>query len=333
MNKEIVLEVVTLKKWFPVRKDIISSLLSKEQTYVKAVDGVSFEIRRGEIFGLAGESGCGKTTTGKTILRLLEPTAGEIRFEGIDLATLRKSEIRAIRKKMQIIYQDPYESLNPRMRIFDIVCEPISVHELAQNLSERREMVAAALEDVELSPAEEFVHRYPHELSGGQRQRVAIARALVLGPRFIVADEPISMLDVSIRAGILSLMLKLELKFHMSYLFITHDLAVARHVCHRLAIMYLGKIVEVGPTENLIANPLHPYTAALMTAVPVPDPTAERIKIAISGEVSASPTPPSGCRFHPRCPCVLDTCKSIEPELTEVNKEHLVACHSATTRQ
>jgi len=329
MKDGTVLEVAHLKKWFPVRTDIISNLLGKKQTYVKAVDDVSFEVHRGEVFGLAGESGCGKTTTGKTVLRLLEPTAGEILFDGVDLVSLTKSEMRSIRKNMQIIYQDPYESLNPRMTIFDIICEPISIHKLAAKLSERKELVARTLEDVELAPPEEFMRRYPHELSGGQRQRVAIARALVLDPKFIVADEPISMLDVSIRAGILGLMLRLKERLHMSYLFITHDLAVARHICHRLAIMYLGRIVEVGPTERLVASPSHPYTAALMAAVPVPDPTAERISVAIAGEVPTLASPPQGCRFHPRCPRALEVCRTRDPWPTEISKGHVAACHLA----
>lgn len=327
MGEEAVLRVVGLKKWFPVRRGIIASLLFKGQLYVKAVDDVSFEVKRGEVFGLAGESGCGKTTAGKTILRLLEPTAGEVYFEGKNLLTLDKSEMKPIRRRMQIIYQDPYESLNPRMNVFDIVSEPISVHRLADGLSEREELVTKALEDVELVPPEEFIHRYPHELSGGQRQRVAVARALVLNPSFIVADEPVSMLDVSIRAEILKLMLKLRDEFGLSYLFITHDLAIARHMCHRAAIMYLGKIVEVGPMENLVNDPTHPYTTALMAAVPVPDPTAERIKVIISGEVPTPINPPSGCRFHPRCPYVTNLCKETEPKLTQVDRHHFVACH------
>jgi len=326
-GREVVVKVVDLKKWFPVRRGLLSSLLSKRRDYIKAVDGVSFEVRRGEVFGLAGESGCGKTTTGKTILRLLEPTAGEVYFEGVNIFRLSRSELKPLRRRMQIIYQDPYESLNPRMTVYDIVSEPISVHGMAETASEKEEMVANALKDVELVPPEEFMYRFPHELSGGQRQRVAIARALVLEPKFIVADEPVSMLDVSIRAEILKLMLKLRDEFGLSYLFITHDLATARHMCHRIAIMYLGKIVEMAPMEKLIREPLHPYTEALLAAVPVPDPTAEKVRVLIRGEVPSPLNPPPGCRFHTRCPYATEKCRREEPKLVEVEMGHLVACH------
>ncbi len=275
MKGEAELKVVNLKKWFPVRRGIVSTLLSRKMEYVQAVDGVSFEVRKGEIFGLAGESGCGKTTTGKTILRLLEPTSGEIYFEGQDITALNKVDMKKMRRKMQIIYQDPYQSLNPRMTVFDIISEPINVHELSDSLAETEEMVHKSLEEVELIPAEDFVFRFPHELSGGQRQRVAVARTLILQPSFIVADEPISMLDVSIRAGILKVMLKTRLAQDVTYIFITHDLAYARHICHRGAIMYLGKIVEMTSMDHLVKHPLHPYTIALMKAVPVPDPEYE----------------------------------------------------------
>jgi len=325
MLMEPLVKVVELKKWFPVRGGI-TSLFGKRQ-YVKAVDGVSFEISDGEIFGLAGESGCGKTTTGKTILRLIEPTSGEVYFKGENVFELDEERLRKLRKKMQIIFQDPYESLSPRMTVLDIIAEPIRVHKLASSYDECKEMVAEALEEVELVPPEEFMLRYPHELSGGQRQRVAIARALVLNPEFIVADEPVSMLDVSIRAGILSLMLRLREQFGISYLFITHDLAIARHMCDRLAVMYLGKIVEMGSTEELIRDPIHPYTKALIAAVPVPDPTAEKSKVMISGEVPSALNPPSGCRFHPRCPYAMEICRKEEPELVKVDGGRKVACH------
>ncbi len=327
MNEEIELRVVDLKKWFPVRMGVISKLLSRETKYVKAVDGVSFEVKRGEVFGLAGESGCGKTTTGKTILRLLEPTSGEIYFQGENITRLGKSEMKHLRKKMQIVYQDPYESLNPRMTVYDIISEPINVHELADSPADKEEIIFNVLKDVELVPQEEFMLRFPHELSGGQRQRVAIARTLVMKPSFIVADEPISMLDVSIRAGILKMMLRAGEAGGISYIFVTHDLAYARHICHRGAIMYLGKIVEMAPIDKLVKNPLHPYTVALMTAVPIPNPRLEKARAIIGGEVPTPIDPPSGCRFHPRCSKCVQACRDEEPALREVESGHYVACH------
>ena len=327
MNVDADLKVVNLRKWFPVRKGVLSTLFSSKTEYVRAVDDVSFEVKKGEIFGLAGESGCGKTTTGKTILRLLEPTSGEVYFEGKDIMALNKVEMKKMRRKMQIIYQDPYESINPRMTVFEIISEPISVHKLADSLAEKEDIVYKSLEEVELVPAEDFVQRFPHELSGGQRQRVAIARTMVLQPSFIVADEPISMLDVSIRAGILKIMLQTREARDITYIFITHDLAYARHICHRGAIMYLGKIVEMTSMDNLVKNPLHPYTNALMLAVPVPDPTYEKARAVIGGEVPTPINPPPGCRFHPRCSRASDICRKEEPELVEVEDGHFVACH------
>ncbi len=329
MNENVELKVVNLRKWFPVRKGLVSTLLSRKTEYVQAVDGVSFEVKKGEVFGLAGESGCGKTTTGKTILRLLEPTSGEIYFGGQNLTTLNKMDMKKMRQKMQIIYQDPYESINPRMTVFDIISEPIQVHKLAESLAETEEIVYKSLEEVELLPAEDFVQRFPHELSGGQRQRVAIARTMVMQPSFIVADEPISMLDVSIRAGILKMMLQTKEAKDITYIFITHDLAYARHVCHRGAIMYLGKIVEMTSMDHLVKNPLHPYTKALMMAVPIPDPTYEKARAVISGEVPTPINPPPGCRFHPRCSQASDICSREEPKLVEMGDGHFVACHQA----
>ncbi len=328
VSEEIELKVVDLKKWFPVRGGIISTLLSRKTQYVKAVDGVSFDVKKGEIFGLAGESGCGKTTTGKTILRLLEPTSGEIYFQGKNITNLGKSEMKQMRKQMQIVYQDPYESINPRMTVYDIISEPISIHKLADSPAEKGEIIYSVLKDVELVPPEEFMPRFPHELSGGQRQRVAVARTLVMKPSFIVADEPISMLDVSIRAGILKVMLRAGEAGGISYIFITHDLAYARHICHRGAIMYLGKIVEMASMDNLVKNPLHPYTVALMTAVPVPDPRFEKARAIIGGEVPTPIDPPSGCRFHPRCPKFMNVCREEEPALLEAESGHYVACHA-----
>ncbi len=326
-GQEVELSVVDLKKWFPVRKNFVSTLMSKETKYVKAVDGVSFDIAKGEIFALAGESGCGKTTTGKTLLRLLEPTGGHIYFRGQDITGIGKREMKDLRRRMQIVYQDPYESLNPRMTVHDIIAEPISIHDLANTTAEVNELIYRSLQDVELVPPEEFIGRFPHELSGGQRQRVAIARTMVMNPEFIVADEPISMLDVSIRAGLLKIMLKSGEAKGVTYLFITHDLAYARHICDRGAIMYLGKIVEMTDMDDLVNNPLHPYTVALMAAVPVPDPQIEKAKAIIGGEVPTPIDPPSGCRFHPRCPKATDICKREEPKLDEYEEGHLVACH------
>ena len=323
---EPLVRVVDLKKWFPVRMGFLTSLLRKEPLWVKAVDGVSFDIHRGEVLCLVGESGCGKTTTGRTILRLIEPTDGQVFFKGVNIFELNKEELRKLRQKMQMIFQDPYESLNPRMTVLDIVAEPLRVHGLAEG-EELMDRVLRALEDAELRPPEAFLARYPHELSGGQRQRVGIARALVLNPEFIVADEPVSMIDVSLRAGILNLMMDLKERFGLTYLFITHDIAQARYIGDRMAVMYLGKIVELGPIEDLIKEPLHPYTKALISNVPVPDPDARRQRIYLKGEVPTPINPPPGCRFHPRCPWAKAICREEEPQLIEVQPGRFVACH------
>lgn len=325
MNDPII-EVKDLKKWYPLRRGIISRILREEkQEYVKAVDGVSFKVDRGDIYGLAGESGCGKTTIGKTILRLLDPTSGDIFFKGVNISKMAEDKIKNMRNKMQIIYQDPYESLNPRMKVGTIISEPLRVYKLAKG-KELDGKVVKALEDVELIPPQDFINRYPYELSGGQRQRVAVARALILNPSFIVADEPVSMLDVSIRAGILKLLLKLRKEREISYLYITHDLATAKHLCDRIAIIYLGKIVEEG-TPELLTEPLHPYTQALVAAVPVPDPEFTSPPVKIVGEVPTPINPPSGCRFHPRCPYADEICSREEPKLIGVDEKHKVACH------
>jgi peptide/nickel transport system ATP-binding protein len=317
-----IVEIRDLKKYYPVRMGLIRSLRTEERLYVKAVDGISFNIQKGEIYGLAGESGCGKTTTGKLILRLFEPTGGKVIFKGQDIFTLKKREMKEFRRRAQIIYQDPYESLDPRMRIFDFVAEPLIVH----NIEDIENKVIDALERAELTPPREFFNRYPHELSGGQRQRVAIARAMILNPDFIVADEPVSMLDVSIRTSILNLMMRLRDDMDISYLYITHDLATARHICDRIGIMYLGKIVEETNVDELVEEARHPYTKALIAAVPDPDPSVEKSKAMIVGEIPNPINLPSGCRFHPRCPQVKEICTKEEPTLKEVRDGHRVAC-------
>lgn len=325
---ESVVKAVNLKKYFPVKLGFFRTLVSRRELFVHAVDGVSFDVRKGEIFGLAGESGSGKTTTGRLLLRLTEPTEGKIYFEGKDITHLDEGQMRPLRRQMQIVFQDPYDSLNPRMTVTDIVSEPLRVLNLIEKESELEEKLKTTLEEVELIPAEEFMFRYPHELSGGQRQRVAVARAFILNPRFIVADEPVSMLDVSIRAEILNLMHNLVEKHQTSFLYITHDLALARHMCDTIGIMYLGKMMEMGPVEKVIFEPLHPYTKALIVAVPIPDPSAKRIEVVIKGEIPSPVNPPSGCRFHTRCPEYIgDICRTVEPQLIELDKNHFVACH------
>ncbi|MGF3572885.1 MAG: ABC transporter ATP-binding protein [Candidatus Bathyarchaeia archaeon] len=325
---ETVLKITNLRKWYPVRLGFFRSLMGKDQLYVKAVDDVSFDIKKEEIFGLAGESGSGKTTTGRCILKLIEPTSGKILFKNIDISLLKSNEMKKFRQQMQMIFQDPYESLDPRMTIEDIVAEPLRVLNITASADEMINRVKKVLFEVGLIPLEQFIFRYPHELSGGQRQRVAIARAFVVNPEFIVSDEPVSMLDVSIRSEILKLMLSLIKEYHTSFLHITHDLALAKHFCHRIAIMYLGKIMEMGTTEQVIDTPLHPYTKALIAAVPIPDPSARRAEVIIKGEIPSAINPPSGCRFHTRCPEFLgEKCKKEEPELLEIEKGHFVACH------
>lgn len=332
MAKAVVIEARNLVKYFPLKLGFFKTLITKQIPYVHAVDDVSFKIFKEEIFGLVGESGCGKTTTGRLLLRLIEPTAGEVIFKGINISSIKKeSDMKKLRRKMQIIFQDPYESLNPRMTVLDIIAEPLRIQKVVESDEELRDKVSEVLEDLDLTPAEEFIYRFPHELSGGQRQRVAIGRAFALKPEFLVADEPVSMLDVSIRSEVLRLLLGLIEKHHSSFLYITHDIALARHMCDRIAVMYLGKIVEQGSTENVIQEPLHPYTEALIAAVPVPDPTARRSKVVIKGEVPSAINPPSGCRFHTRCPYAWEICRKKEPSLVEVQKERYVACHKYMT--
>jgi len=328
LSENVTIEARNLMKHFPLKLGFLKTMFSKQAPYVHAVDGVSFKIFRGEIFGLVGESGCGKTTTGRLLLRLIEPTAGEIFFNGMDVTSITSErEMRTLRRKMQIIFQDPYESLSPRMSIFDIIAEPLRIQKVEEKEAALRERVIEALQDLDMTPPEEYIYRFPHELSGGQRQRIAIARAFVLKPEFMVADEPVSMLDASIRTEVIKLLLGLIEKIHSSFLYITHDIALARYMCNRVAVMYLGKIVETGSTEKVILKPLHPYTEALIAAVPVPDPTARRIRVVIKGEVPSAINIPPGCRFNTRCPYAWDTCRKEEPPLVEIEKDRYVACH------
>ena len=290
---------------------------------VRAVDGLTFEIFRGETLGLVGESGCGKSTVGRCLLRLIEPTRGEISFEGRDVRGLGGGDLRRLRREMQIIFQDPYASLNPRLKVRDIVGEPFVIHNIG-NKGDRRERVAELLRKVGLDP--DYMDRYPHEFSGGQRQRLGIARALALNPKLIVADEPVSALDVSVQAQVVNLLEDLQKEFGLTYLFISHGLAVVEHISDRVAVMYLGRIVEVASAEELYANPLHPYTRALLSAIPIPDPTRKRERIVLHGDVPTPINPPSGCRFHTRCPEAIPECSQIDPDLREVAPGHTVAC-------
>jgi oligopeptide/dipeptide ABC transporter ATP-binding protein len=315
-----VLDVRGLKKHFPIQK----GLLQRETGRVHAVDGVSFSIGDGETLGLVGESGCGKSTVGRTVLRLIEPTAGSIHLEGSDITHLNKTELRPYRRRMQIIFQDPFSSLDPRMSAGDIVAEPLLVHGIAQR-RELKARVAELFERVGLRTAQ--MSNYPHQFSGGQRQRIGIARALALRPKLIVGDEPVSALDVSIQAQVLNLMMDLQRDLGLTYLFISHNLAVVAHISHRIAVMYLGRIVEQADKRVLFAQPLHPYTESLLLAVPVPDPRVKRTKRVLQGDVPSPVNPPSGCHFHTRCPYAIERCKIETPLLREVTPGHSVACH------
>jgi len=322
---QALLEVHNLKKHFPLQKGFIDNFLSKEKSFVRAVDDVSFFIKKGEVLGLVGESGCGKTTTGRLALRLLEPTSGDVLYKGSSIFSHSKKEMLKMREKMQIIFQDPYASLSPRMAIGKAIAHPIVIHN-KHNKAEAREICLRIMEKVGLTPASFLYKKYPHQLSGGQRQRVVIARALVTNPEFVVADEPIAMANVSVRALILELMVQLKDEFDLTYLFITHDLATCKYICDRVAIMYLGKIVEIGPLEEVFKNPIHPYTATLLAAVPVPDPKYRRTQPIPKGEIPSAINPPPGCRFHPRCPSAKAMCSTNEPDLREVSQDHWVAC-------
>ena len=323
-NNEVLLRVEDLVMHFPIYRGVIQ----RQVGAVRAVDGVSFEVKRGETLGLVGESGCGKSTTGRTILQLYRPTSGSVHFEGVDLVHLKGENLRKMRRKMQMIFQDPYASLNPRMTVADIVGEPLMVHDVATG-KEIQERVQHLLEVVNLNPA--FAGRYPHEFSGGQRQRIGVARALALQPSFIICDEPISALDVSIQAQVVNLLEELQEQFNLTYLFIAHDLSMVKHISDRVAVMYLGVIVELASRDELYAKPLHPYTQALLSAVPIPDPVADakRKRTILQGDVPSPANPPSGCRFRTRCPIAQEVCSQSRPEFREIKPGHFVACFFA----
>jgi len=321
-NGTPLVEVESLKKYFPIKKGV----LGREVARVHAVDDVTFAVQQGETLGLVGESGCGKSTLGRTMVRLLDPTDGDIRFEGRSISKLRRRRLRPLRREMQMVFQDPYASLNPRKRVGSIIATPLAIHRIG-DAKERKRRVEELLQVVGLSP--EHYNRFPHEFSGGQRQRIGVARALALRPKLIVADEPVSALDVSIQSQMLNLLDDLQNEFNLTYVFIAHDLGVVRHVSDRIAVMYLGKLVELSPGEELYRRPIMPYTEALLSAVPIPDPdlSDKRERIVLQGDVPSPINPPSGCRFHPRCRYMTDICREVEPPLVEYGKGHFAACH------
>lgn len=318
-GKHDLIQVKNLVKYFPVR----GGLLQRVVAWVQAVDDVSFTVRKGETLGLVGESGCGKTTVGRTMLRLIEPTSGEVLFDGVNVFSLRGNDMKKMRRNMQIIFQDPYASLDPRMPIGESIAEGLKIH----NVGSPKERFDIVIENLRRVGLEDYhARRYPHEFSGGQRQRIGIARALALRPKFIVCDEPVSALDVSIQSQVLNILNDLQKEFGLTYLFIAHNLSVVEHISHRVAVMYLGKIVELAEREELFRNPLHPYTQALMSAIPIPDPTIKRERIILPGDVPSPLNPPKGCRFHPRCPVAMEHCAIEEPRFLEVSEDHWVAC-------
>ncbi len=323
-DNDALVQIRGLKMYFPINQGII---IQRHVGDIKAVDGISFDIHTGETLGLVGESGCGKSTTGRAILQLYRPTAGTVVFGGDDLTSMRGETLRRKRRQMQMIFQDPYASLNPRMTVGSIVSEPLEVHNIFSNRKDRRDRVQELLKVVGLNPY--FINRYPHEFSGGQRQRIGVARALAVNPEFIVCDEPISALDVSIQAQIINLLQDLQAEFGLTYLFIAHDLSVVRHISDRIAVMYLGKLAELADQNELYANPLHPYTQALLSAVPIPDPAIEetRQRTILEGDVPSPANPPKGCNFNTRCPQVMGICHEVDPEFRDVGGGHWVACH------
>jgi oligopeptide/dipeptide ABC transporter ATP-binding protein len=327
-NPGDLVRVVDLKKWFPVQRGFLEQAFAREILSLRAVDGVSFQLQRGEVLGLAGESGSGKTTIGRLILRLLEPTEGQIFFDGVDITNLEGEQLRMLRRRMQIVFQDPFASLNPRMTVGDQIAHPHQIH-IESSASERRYAVEGIMEQVGLTPSRQIYDKYPHQLSGGMRQRAVLARALVTHPDLIVADEPIAMADVSVRVLLLDLMASLQRDLKLTYLFITHDLATAKYICDRIGILYLGRFAEMGALRDVYSKPLHPYTQALLEAVPVPDPKFRRKIPMPKGEIPNPINPPSGCRFHPRCPIAQEICAVDTPLLRELNPGHSVACHLA----
>jgi oligopeptide transport system ATP-binding protein len=323
-NNNTLLDVQNLKMYFPITQGLI---VQRHVGDIKAVDGITFSIKHGETLGLVGESGCGKSTTGRAILQLYRPTDGDVFFKGDNLTQMKGEALRRMRRQMQMIFQDPYASLNPRMTVGNIISEPLEVHSIYSSRAERRERVQELLRVVGLNPY--FVNRYPHEFSGGQRQRIGVARALAVNPEFIVCDEPISALDVSIQAQIINLLEDLQAEFGLTYLFIAHDLSVVRHISDRIAVMYLGKLAELAERDELYQNPLHPYTQALLSAVPIPDPVIEekRQRIILEGDVPSPANPPKGCNFSTRCPRVMDVCHEVDPEFKDLGGSHWTACH------
>jgi peptide/nickel transport system ATP-binding protein len=325
-HDNVLFDVRGLEVYFPIHEGFFKSMVATEKKFVRAVDGITFQVKQGEILALVGESGCGKTTTGRSMLRLEDPTGGHILYKDLPVERFSQKTLREYRKKAQIIFQDPYNSINPKQTIFDIVAEPLEVNGVCTSEREKEERVIKAIAEAGLRPVEEYLYRYPHELSGGQRQRVCIAGATVLEPDVIVADEPVASLDVSIRNDILKLMVEQKEKLGVTYIFITHDLSLAWVISDRIAVMYLGRIVEIGHTEEVVSNPKHPYTKALISVIPVPDPTAKREHVILKGETPNPVDMPSGCRFHPRCPEAIDECKKVDPADVHITGDHYAAC-------